>query len=553
MAATREYIECTRDAFIQSYKAAEARNRRSFLSPDIAERSQATDKYIFPNQQEDAHNIVNFFHQNRNVRIVSIKKRTKIGANGLIIDIVKNMCTHIDDDFVVMYDNVRIITGMSNTSWQRELKKQIPQCCEECIFHHGKLHKADLNIKNGLIIIDEIDTGDGINQVLDRKLKDVGVLNIDMLRKNNNRLVVISATMKSQLDHLKNDWGDLHISFKMTVPDEYISHKEFLDKGIIQEFYPVKSSDAAEKWIKEDILDNYGLQDTRINLIRIDEKNVQYIKDACYKLGIDFLDHTSDNRINDDDLNKLFNNRLQRHTVIAIKGFYMRADLINDHWKLRIGATHEKYVKDVNYDVQIQGLPGRMTGYWKAKILAGHKTGPYRTSVKAVKEYEFWYNDGDDTFYTTKSKQTMLAGSNVKGLEEKIVAPKSKYNVTQLFNTDYELEQHLIQINKPGSKYNLSESNTIQLRNEPKPIYTYETEAQFKTLDIYWGINETTLSRRMPVIHKGKIQYIGIYLDTGKKDISKVLSTFTRQIDITKDYNLNELKKILTTVYKKTK
>jgi hypothetical protein len=36
------------------------------------------------------------------------------------------------------------------------------------------------------------------------------------------------------------------------------------------------------------------------------------------------------------------------------------------------------------------GIAGRMSGYWKQEIL-GHKTGPYRTSIEAILEYEEFY------------------------------------------------------------------------------------------------------------------------------------------------------------------
>jgi hypothetical protein len=46
------------------------------------------------------------------------------------------------------------------------------------------------------------------------------------------------------------------------------------------------------------------------------------------------------------------------------------------------------WTKKVDNNVQIQGFPGRMCGYWAEIIEGGHKTGPYRTSIQAVEEYE---------------------------------------------------------------------------------------------------------------------------------------------------------------------
>ena len=64
---------------------------------------------------------------------------------------------------------------------------------------------------------------------------------------------------------------------------------------------------------------------------------------------------------------------------------------VPNEWKLKIGATHERYSKNYDTNVQVQGLPGRMSGYWKDIILNGHKTGPHRTSIQAIKEYEEFY------------------------------------------------------------------------------------------------------------------------------------------------------------------
>jgi len=43
-----------------------------------------------------------------------------------------------------------------------------------------------------------------------------------------------------------------------------------------------------------------------------------------------------------------------------------------------------------------------MTGYWRDIIEGDHKTGPYRTSINAVEEYEKIFNDpfGINTYQT---------------------------------------------------------------------------------------------------------------------------------------------------------
>ena len=366
-----------------------------------------------------------FYKHNRYV--ISIQKKTKVGADGLMIEIATLMTTHVNNKFVVNPANVRIITGMSNVKWEEEMIGKAPGCFKGIIFHHGQLQKSDLtNLRNALIIIDEIDTGNKSEQVLHTALKDAGVLDVDYMKEHNIRFVFISATMIKELYDLYR-WGDLHEMYKMTIPHEYIGHKDFLDRGIIQESYPINTRDAAEQWIQEDILDNFK-DDYRVNIIRVTAKTVNLVQDACIRKGLIFKNHTSDDRLTPSDEKELFIDSLSRHYVVAVKGLLRRADLIPNRWKRRIGATHELHTKKVDNNVQVQGLPGRLSGYWRSILDAGHKTGPHRTSIKAIEEYEKNYLDpfGKNSYQSAgfkknkgkvSSNSTMLSAKNIKNLE----------------------------------------------------------------------------------------------------------------------------------------
>jgi len=150
-----EVISARREDVLQSYKSAIATNYRLFKEGD----DTATSEYIYPNQMEDAYNIVNMFYS-KNCRVISIQKKTKVGADGLMIEIAKLLTTHNDDEFVVNPKNVRILTGMSNAGWEKDMICKAPGCFKDKIKHHGQLKNAGLhsNIRDSLIIIDEIDT-----------------------------------------------------------------------------------------------------------------------------------------------------------------------------------------------------------------------------------------------------------------------------------------------------------------------------------------------------------------------------------------------------------
>ena len=129
-----EKIAKRRDYVLSSYNAACKKNDYLFSNGDY----RATKEYIFDNQKEDALKILNTFYKKKTIRVTSIQKKTKVGADGLMIEIAKLLTTHNDDEFVVDPDNVRIITGMSNVSWEQDMKEKTPECFKDKIFHHGK-------------------------------------------------------------------------------------------------------------------------------------------------------------------------------------------------------------------------------------------------------------------------------------------------------------------------------------------------------------------------------------------------------------------------------
>jgi hypothetical protein len=450
-------IALRREKVIASYREAEINNYEAFK----ADYDKATAEYIFPNQKEDANNIVDKFYKNKR-RVISIQKKTKVGADGLMIEIATRLTTHPDDKFVVNPANVRIITGMSNASWEKDMIDKAPNCFKDKIFHHGKLQKAFIKhittdeitgVTNGLFIIDEIDSGDKPKQKLANLLKEAGVLDVKHMEDHNNRFVFISATLIKELLELYR-WGDLHELYKMSIPSSYFGHKDFLEKGIIKEFYPLNSKEKAEEWVQDDIITNYGT-DYRVHLVRVTAKIVDVVQNACIRKGVTFRNHTSTDRLSEDEIKEFFKEPLTKHIVLGVKGLYRRANLIPNPWKLRIGATHELCTKIVDNNVQIQGLPGRMTGYWRTDIEGGHKTGPHRTSINAIKEYEKVYDDpfGNNPYQTSGLKKnkngtvsanpTMLSPTNIPNLvpiELPTVREKGSMPIVIITITDEEKE-----------------------------------------------------------------------------------------------------------------
>jgi hypothetical protein len=511
-----------RETVLASYNAAKTENTQRFLEGD----KKATSEYIYENQKQDAAGIVNEYYFN-NRRVVSITKKTKVGADGLMIEVAKLMTTHPDDNFVINSANVRILTGMSNASWEKDMKEKAPSCFRGKIFHHGQLKNADLSsMRDSLIIVDELDTGDKECQVLHKVLKDAGVLDVTYMEQNNIRFMFISATMIKELYELYR-WGKLHCLYAMTIPASYIGHTDFLARGIIQEFYPVTTTTAASRWIQEDILDNYGPLDCRIHIIRANLKTSGTIQSECIRRNIPCFNHTSDDKIEEEVLRQLFEGpALTRHVVLIVKGFFRRANLIPNEWKLRIGSTHEFYTKKVDNNVQIQALPGRMSGYWREVIEAGHKTGPYRTSVQAIQQYEEIYNNpfGENSYQTvgfnkkngkvTNSTPVFVSPKNIEGLEKQ--QEEEEINNCRIYDDENTVKAVC---KKLGYQYRVTENNAAGFKetslNKTKDVVTldeavkkisgaYGTNNKVKTYRTYYpcyvDTNDATTLRFVVII-----------------------------------------------------
>jgi hypothetical protein len=378
---------------------------------------------------------------------------------------------------------------MSNAGWEKDMIDKAPNCFKDKIFHHGKLSRADLmNMKDAFIIIDEVDTGDKERQVLHNTLKEAGILDVKRMEENNIRFLFISATMIKELYDLYR-WGELHELYTMTIPPSYIGHKDFLEKGIVKEFYPLTSPENAYKWVQEDIIDNYGLTDPRVHLVRVNTKTVTFIHDACIRSDVIFKNHTSSDRLTPYEIKELFKEPLKNHIVLGVKGFFRRANLIPNAWKLRIGATHELYTKVVDNNVQIQGLTGRMTGYWRDYIERGHKTGPHRTSIKAIEEYEKAYLDpfGLNSYQSAgfkkikgkvSAKSTMFSPKNILNIDALDlpirIDPADPTTVPIVFNID---DTEYGSIKKKGNEWDYSTIRAIIQK------YDFELASKLDTIE----------------------------------------------------------------------
>ena len=96
-------LDLNREIVLHDYQSATNKNKELFITGDI----KASSEYIFPNQKEDATIICNTFYE-KHIRVISIVKRTKVGMDGLMIEIAKNMTTHPDNNFALHRNNIKV-------------------------------------------------------------------------------------------------------------------------------------------------------------------------------------------------------------------------------------------------------------------------------------------------------------------------------------------------------------------------------------------------------------------------------------------------------------
>jgi len=196
----------------------------------------------------------------------------------------------------------------------------------------------------------------------------------------------------------------------MTIPESYVGLGDFVRRDLIQECYCLNSQEAANRWINEDIVSNYG-NDFRIHFVRLNTYGLDEtaIKIACDAAGIRYYNHNTEERIGKLTLCELFVGApLTSHVVIALKNLLRRANLVPNAWKQRIGALHERFTKRPDYNVHVEGLPGRLTGYWRDWFEGGRKFGPIRTFRAAIDAYEETWADpfGKNSYQCAGFKKT---------------------------------------------------------------------------------------------------------------------------------------------------
>ncbi len=346
--------------------------------------------------------------------IVTLIAEPQVGKTGTFLETAFLACTHPSDKYIVDPDNVFIITGMSDTDWQKQTKNDMLEPFKKRVYHRGRLNTQDrqdgfytnlAHAKDALLIFDECHIANGKEHQISGMLRDLGLLDLSVLKDRNIKILDVSATPGATL-HDTLSWGqDNHSVVILKSSNAYTGFGHFIKEKRLHESYDLTDDKELEKLIA---FIKATFPDPRWHVIRLPSKSRKNadlqakIQRICAREGWHAETHSSVDRI--DDLDYHMGTRPKTHRFLLIKEFWRAGKRLNDTF---IGIVHDAPTEDLN--VAAQGLAGRLCGNDK-KQGAG---APHIFSNKElINQYIAWIDAKGDFSKVKKYKSAQLTIKN---------------------------------------------------------------------------------------------------------------------------------------------
>tara|TARA_B110000977_G_C11023849_1_gene472397 strand:+ start:35 stop:1414 length:1380 start_codon:yes stop_codon:yes gene_type:complete len=280
-------------------------------------------------------------------------------------------------------ENIYIITGHSSTAWKKQTKGRFPDCLSKNIYHrpdfgkkNGPLNNLVNEIqkkKNVLFIMDEVHVAAKKGQSMDLLFKKLKFNDLEFCLKNDIKIVEFSATPDGTVYDL-NQWGPNAKLIKMNTVEKYIGAYDLLVQKRVSQFKDLCC-------IKNGLI---NLKVARENINEIESKLLQYDEPMYHIIrtppaglqddvmdtfkGIfpvqryEYIQYNGETKQQEEfsGINDILNKKPEKHTFIFIKEMLRMAVTLHKEY---LGILYERYTKNPNDSVVIQGLIGRATGY----------------------------------------------------------------------------------------------------------------------------------------------------------------------------------------------
>jgi len=402
---------------------------------DIKARNGATKEMVYPNQVEAATEIVHEFFGNDKV-VVTLIALPQVGKTGTFLEVAYRACTHPDDKHIIDPRNVFIITGMSDSDWQKQTVNDMLEVFKRRVYHRGKLNTKSRedgfytnlsNARNALIILDECHIAAEKTHMISGTLAALGLLDINTLRDKNIKILEVSATPGATLRDTQS-WGTAnHSIVTLKESPQYIGFKDFIREDRLHPSFDLMT-DAGVSSLA--LFVKMRFPSPRWHIIRLPAKSrgnsvfENKFRPICEREGWSIHNHSASSRI--DDLDYHMETQPKAHCFLLIKEFWRAGKRLIDKY---VGIVHEPTTKIVDTNVTAQGLVGRLCGNDKKR---GAGAPHMFCNMELIHEYLEWINARGDFNAVkqyrsrnltirrgeiTSSKDTWAHPSNMKGID----------------------------------------------------------------------------------------------------------------------------------------
>jgi len=512
-------------------------------------------KLVYDNQMTAAKEIVEHFKNGKS--IVQLVAQPGSGKTGVGLQVLYELTTNNSDEECVLSENAYCVSGMDDTDWKKQFEDNLLSSFKDNVYHRSlfkkKSEKTDKfqTLTNGFLLTDECHYASGAKQTMAKALKSAGLLDVDVLKARNVKMLEISATPDSVLSDAEA-WGEKAAVVFLNPGPNYKGLKEMYNEGRILNPPPLEDYNETLTYFKL-MQERYNKTTPKYHIFRTtDVLTLANINKACAVVGwANPIIHNSEDRKT--NIDKIMGGIPNKHTPIIIKKFWAASKrLVDTH----VGSTY-KNTKSKDTTNSAQDLPARTTSqdeYSGDQVNVNFR--PLHFCDKAaIKQYINWFDKGCDykkVDYNAdrlKSKNGKIKKSQNSKIHKSIVTGLSDLSS----ESDSEEEELPYRIsdgepflskdaakewckNNLNTQYKSSANKVYNTLNEPTTIdagdavkFTYrgayrDIESCEKTRnakDLGWGVGGEGGSARITPVYtnetKTQIGYIVVYDKTQKK------------------------------------
>jgi len=391
--------------------------KMEFINKEFKFKQYNPLKELVYSNQKDAGDLIHKLLDEK--KAISLVALPQVGKTGTFLWVTYLAMINEINSKIYLPEDIFIITGMNDTEWVEQTKKDMLESIQDNVYHLGQIKKFHAKIINKintklLIIIDECQIATSEDLQIDIIIRDIN----SKLYENNIdvKYLVVSAT-PSVIKYDLDTWGEDHELVILEPPKSYVSFRTFIKEKRIEEA-KILSID----FLNKQFLPLIKLRFTtpKYHIIRCSEKKRKELVEWCNINKFSCKPFDSYNSVDKQRDCEWLNEEPKEHQFIVIKNFWRAGKrMIDKH----IGIIYE-YNDTKNIDITAQGLIARFCGNDKQ---SKKSDAPYFFgNISILIEYiEFIKSKCDFNISDYHSKKIEIVEGEVKQ-----VKPSFAYNIS---------------------------------------------------------------------------------------------------------------------------